>query len=220
MAGEPQSPYDTLFPTRVFFFIALIMLGNLIFVGTYYPFMSKEPFGRQMNVERERFETMLSPRLQERMRFNGDVVYDAMFVDTGVEKVSYNWLTKPTGNVPGSDKIMQIRIFGQMLNDLFDYLLTLTHRLGFFIVAMTYLAWFVVALTIHGVIVRHRKRYGFGDTPILMNLWARTLLAYAIPITFMIWTWPTSVHPMFLVISLVTCVGGLAIFAFSMPKIA
>lgn len=218
--AEPQTTYDRLYATQVFFFLALILTFNILVVVTVYPFLLEQPFWTAMQKERGYFDGALSFDLHETSRMNGDRVYNAIFVNSGLEKFVYDDLRKSKEVDIAAEALRDLSMFDQMIDNIFDYFLLLCYRFGFFIVAMTYLGWFIVALAIHGAVVRHRKRYGFGDTPILLNLWARATLAYAIPVTFLAWSLPFAMHPVALAASLVACVGGLAIFAFSLPKIA
>lgn len=94
------------------------------------------------------------------------------------------------------------------------------HRFSFFLTTLGYLAFLLVAIMVHAAVLRHRKRYEFGDTPILLNLWARSITRYAFPLTFVIWTLPFALHPAALLFSVIGCVLGMLIWALSMPKIA
>lgn len=218
---EQQTPYDRLFLTRCFFFVALILLCNLLVVSVGYAFLWEKPFHTVLQAERSKFGGLLNHDLSERMRYNGDKLYDMTLVKSGVEGVVYGELDDTAKKADAVAEAMQkVSLFDGMTDNGFDYALLLSYRFGFFTVLMGYFFFIVLALAIHGAVARHRKRYGYGDTPILMNLWARAMLAYAIPVTFLIWTLPLALGPMLLTLSLSCCILGLAIFAFSLPKVA
>ncbi len=217
---EPQSPYDKLYLWRVICFVALILLCNTMIVIAAYTFLWEKPFHTVLTAERAKFGGVLNYELHENMRYNGDKTYDVLFVKTGVEKTVYDELKNAREDDVAADAIKKLRMFDSIIDNVFDYLLLLSYRFGFFTVLFAYFACIVGALAVHGAVIRHRKRYGFGDTPILMNLWARSTLAYAIPFTFLVWTLPFAMSPIFLTLSLASCILGLAIFAFSLPKVA
>jgi hypothetical protein len=217
--AEPSSSYDKLFPTQVFFFVALVMLVNIAVVTLAYSFLLEEPFAPVLQKERDYFETSIGVDASTSMRFTGDSLYDTLFVDTGIERLAYSSLDEDSSDIAGQ-VLLQSQATGRILDNLFDYLLLLCHRFSFFLVTLGYLAFLIIGILAHASIIRHRKRYEFGDTPILMNLWARSTLSYSLPITFLIWSLPMAMHPMFLISSVVACVFGMLFWSFSMPKIA
>ncbi len=218
--AEQQSPYDQLMTTRVILFVALLLVINICIVLALYTFLWQDPFHHVLAAEKRAFGQTLSGNLQASMRFSGDRLYQLIFVDSGLERIAYEDLRRARGGDAATESIQQLRFFGTMLDNLFDYALLLSYRIGFLIIAMSYCACLILAVGVHGYVSRHRKRYGFGDTPLILNLWARTLLAYAIPIAFFIWTLPFALTPYVLMASLVLCVSGTGLFAFSLPKIA
>lgn len=218
--ADQQTSYDRLFVVRVFFFVSLIMLANLAYVTLAYSFLIEKPFHTVLAKEREKFEGFLTPQLSDGVRFTGDKLYDGMFVKSGLEQKVYLELKEQNNKDVAGNVARRLKLFSSIIDNTFDYLLLLSYRTGFFGMAMSYFAFLILAVTVHGAVVRHRKRYEFGDTPIMMNLWARASLAYSIPITFFIWTIPHALNPAILGLSLTVCVFSLAIFVFSMPKIA
>ena len=220
MVAETQSDYDKLLPTKILFFVALILLINVSIVLVLYTFLWQEPFHLVLSAEKRAFGDTLSSNLHSTMRFNGDKLYSLAFIQTGLENLAYNDLRQAQATDVAAEAITQLRFFGTMLDNLFDYALLLSYRAGFLAVAMTYAFFLILAVGIHGFVIRHRKRYGFGDTPLILNLWARSLLAYILPITFFIWTLPFALNPYVLATSLAVSVCGTGVFAFSLPKIA
>lgn len=217
--ADMQSSYDKLFPTQVLFFVALTMLVNLTLVTLAYSFLWEKPFFPVLQIEKGFFERAISVEAATSTRFTGDSLYDTMFVDSGIERVAYANLEDNPDDLAGQ-VLRKTTAAGRILDNLFDYLLLLCHRFSFFLSTLGYLGFLLVAMALHASVIRHRKRYEFGDTPILMNLWARSTLSYAFPITFLIWTLPFALHPTLLLASVVGCVGGMLFWAFSMPKIA
>lgn len=217
--SEQQTSYDKLFPTQVFFFVALVMLINMAIVTLAYSFLWEEPFTRVLQREQAYLERTLSVDASTSARFTGDSLYDAMLVDTGIERVAYGSFDSNADEI-ASKVLGQTQAAGRILDNLFDYILLLCHRFSFFLMTLAYIAFLVTAIFVHAVIIRQRKRYEFGDTPLLMNLWARSSLSYAIPLTFLIWSLPFALHPLVLIASIVACICGLLFWAFSMPKIA
>jgi hypothetical protein len=219
MAADTSSPYDQLRPVRFFFFIALITVVNIGVVTFVYTFWLESPFSEVLAKEKANFNEALSKPLHENMMFTGDSLYDAVFVDTGVEKAAYSHIDDEMID-DATRAVMSLPAMGLILDNVFDYLLLVSYRFGFFTVNISYLICLFFALAFHGAVIRHRKRYGFGDTPLLMNVWARTMLIYSIPITMIIWAFPAALTPTILSLSLAFCVLGVSIFAFSLPKIA
>lgn len=217
--ADMQSSYDKLFPTQVFFFVTLTMLVNVAIVTLAYSFMWEKPFAPVLQKEKGYFEKTISIEASTSTRFTGDSLYDAMFVDSGIERLAYANLKDDPMDIAGQ-VLRQTSATGRILDNFFDYLLLLCHRFSFFLVTLAYLAFLLIAIALHAALIRHRKRYEFGDTPIMMNLWARASLSYAFPLTFLIWTLPLAVHPTLLLASVVACVAGMLLWAFSMPKIA
>lgn len=220
MAGEAQTSYDRLFVTRLFFFLALIALVNLTVVALAYTFALEKPFAQVLAQERGYFGHGLGYELHQNMRYEGDRFYDTMFVRTGVERVAYEELRAAREADVAAEAVFKLRMFGDMMDNCFDYLLLLCYRLGFLLVSMSYVGCLLLAVVIHGGLIRHRKRYGFGDTPLMLNLWARATLSFALPITLIVWTLPLALPPIVLTASLAGCVFGMAVFAFSLPKVA
>jgi hypothetical protein len=218
--AEQQSSYDQLMPTRVILFVALLLFVNICIVLALYTFLWQEPFHHVLAAEKRAFGETLSGTLQASMRVSGDRLYQFIFVDSGLERIAYDDLRRARSGDAAAEAIQRLRFFGTMLDNLFDYALLLSYRIGFLIIAMSYCACLILAVGMHGYVSRHRKRYGFGDTPLILNLWARTLLAYAIPITFFVWTLPFALNPYVLTASLALFVCGTGLFAFSLPKIA
>lgn len=218
--AEQQTDYDRLVVTRIFFFVAVILLANIMIVVAAYTFWFEKPFFHVLKAERGYFETALNWELFETARYNGDKFYDTLFVRSGLEETAYEDLRNAEETDVAAKAIKQLKMFGTILDNLFDYGLLLSYRFGFFSVVMGYMGILITTVAVHGAIVRHRKRYGFGDTPILLNLWARAMLAYSLPITFLIWTLPVAMHPITLAVSLTVTVVSIAAFAFSLPKIA
>lgn len=218
--AESNTSYDQLMPTRAFFFIALILLINITIVIGAYPFLWQKPFSEVLAAERSFLSGSLSFDLANSVYVSGERLYGSLFIDPGVEKLFYGTFMGQQSDDIVSRAVADIPGFGQILDNLFDYMLLLCYRFGFFIMSMTYVIFLLAAVIVHGAITRHRKRYEFGDTPILMNLWARTSLSYAIPITFLIWSLPFAVHPLALAFSMLFCLVGMALFVFSMPKLA
>lgn len=218
--AEQQTDYDRLVVTRIFFFVAVILIANIMIVVAVYTFWLEKPFFHVLKTEKGYFETALNWELFETARYNGDKFYDTLFVRSGMEEVAYEDLRNAEETDVAADAIKQLKMFGTILDNLFDYGLLLSYRFGFFSVVMGYMGILITTVAVHGAIVRHRKRYGFGDTPILLNLWARAMLAYSLPATFLIWTLPVAMHPITLAVSLTVTVVSIAAFAFSLPKIA
>lgn len=217
--ADMQSSYDKLFPTQVLFFVALTMLVNLALVTLAYSFLWEQPFFPVLQKEKHYFEQTISVEAATATRFTGDSLYNTMFVDSGIERVAYASLEDNPDDLAGQ-VLRKTTAAGRIFDNLFDYLLLLCHRFSFFLSTLGYLVFLLVAIAMHATVIRHRKRYEFGDTPILMNLWARSTLSYAFPVTFLIWTQPFAIHPALLLASIVGCVGGMLFWAFSMPKIA
>ncbi len=220
MAGEQQTPYDRLLLTRIILFIALILLVNALMVTVFYTFYLEKPFHQVLTAERQAFGDILSSGLHQSMRYSGDRVYDIVFVSSNLERMAYDSLRAGATDDGATRAVKELRMFGRIFDDLFDYGLLLCYRLGFLLVTMTFLGCLIVAVAIHGAVLRHRKRYGFGDTALLLNLWARALTAWAIPVTFLIWTLPVALGPVTLSTSLALCTACMIAFSFSLPKIA
>lgn len=201
-------------------FIALILLVQLIIVTFFYTFLLEKPFHHVLTAEREEFSGALTSELHSTMRFTGDKTYNTFFVNTNLETVAYNSLAVAKHDDDAIVSIKQLTMFGLMFDNLFDYGLLLSYRLGFLFVSMSFFGCLIAAAAIHGLIARHRKRYGFGDTALILNLWARSFVAYSIPVTFLIWTLPFTLNPAVLFVSLAVCAGCVATFSFSLPKIA
>lgn len=218
--GTSPSSYDGLFVIKALFFLALVLMCNLVAVTALYTFMLEKPFHQVLSKERAAFGHTLNSDLHETMRYSGDLFYDSFFVRTGIESVAYNNLLKSSENDVAGGAVKELKVFGHILDNLFDYFLLLSHRAGYLLVTMTYVGCLILAIGIHGGVIRHRKRYGFGDTPLLMNVWARATLAYSIPLTIIVWSLPFALNPYVLTGSLAFCVLGLAVFSFSLPKIA
>lgn len=218
--GTQASAYDRLFITKCFFFLALVLMCNLALVTALYTLTWEAPFHRVLAKEKAAFGLSLNENLHQTMRFNGDKIYDTIFVRSGFEGLAYTSLREPDEADIAGSVVKDMKIFSRLLDNCFDYLLLVSHRAGYFVVSFTYVGSLVVGVAIHGAIIRHRKRYGFGDTPLLMNVWARTTIAYSIPLTIIIWSLPFALNPFILTISLSFCVLGVAVFAFSLPKIA
>lgn len=218
--GTQASAYDRLFITKCFFFLALVLMCNLALVTALYTLTWEAPFHRVLAAEKEAFGLTLNENLHQTMRFNGDKIYDTVFVHSGMEGVAYNALREPDKADIAGSVVKDMKIFSRLLDNVFDYLLLISHRAGYFAVSLTYVGCLILGVAVHGAIIRHRKRYGFGDTPLLMNVWARTTLAYAIPVTIIIWSLPFAMNPYVMTFSLSFCVLGVAVFAFSLPKIS
>lgn len=218
--GTQASAYDRLFITKCFFFLAGVLMCNLAIVTALYTLTWEAPFHRVLAQEKAAFGLTLNENLHQTMRFNGDKIYDTIFVRTGLEGVVYKALRDPDEADIAGSVVKDMKIFSRLLDNIFDYLLLVSHRAGYFAVSFTYVGCLILGVVVHGAIIRHRKRYGFGDTPLLMNVWARTTLAYAIPITIITWSLPFAMNPYLLTLSLSFCVMGVAVFAFSLPKIA
>ena len=218
--AEQQSPYDQLLPTRMLLFVALLLFVNICIVLALYTFLWQDPFHHVLAAEKRAFGETLSSTLHASMRFNGDRLYHLLFVETRLEQMAYDDLRRARDDDPAAESVQKLQFLGTMLDNLFDYALLLSYRIGFLIIAMTYCASLILAVAIHGYVIRHRKRYGFGDTPLILNLWARTFLAYALPTAFFVWTLPFALNPTVLTASLALCVLGTGLFAFSLPKIA
>ncbi len=220
MATEQQSVYDRLFPVRLAMFIALILIVQLFIVMLFYTFLLEKPFHHVLTAEREQFSDALTPKLHNTMRFTGDKTYNTLFVNTQLESVAYNSLAVAQQDDDAIVSVKQLGMFGLMFDNLFDYGLLMSYRLGFLFVSMSFFGCLIGAAAVHGLVARHRKRYGFGDTALILNLWARSFVAYSIPVTFLIWTLPFTLNPAVLFVSLAVCAGCVAVFSFSLPKIA
>jgi len=213
-----QSDYDRLFVTKVFFFLCFVIFCNVALVAALYTLTWETSFHRVISREKAAFAETLNSDLHQTARYNGDLIYDTIFVRTGIERLAYRALREPDEIDIAGAAVKDLRIFSRLLDNTFDYFLLLSHRTGYLVVSMTYVVCLVIAVAIHGAIIRHRKRYGFGDTPILINVWARTTLAYALPLTVIAWSLPFAMDPYLLTVCIATCVLGVSVFAFSLPK--
>ena len=218
--GTSSSSYDQLTLVKWFFFLALVMMCNIGIVTALYTLSWETPFHRVLSKEKAAFGITLNETLHQSMRYNGDRIYDTLFVRSGAEGLAYKALSEPDEKDIAGAAVKDMKVFSRTLDNIFDYLLLLSHRAGYFAVSLAYVFCLILAVGIHGAIIRHRKRYGFGDTPLLMNVWARTTLAYAIPITIISWSLPFAINPYVLTLSLSACVLGITVFAVSLPNIA
>ena len=220
MAGERRSIYDRLFPVRIAMFIMLILMFQAVIVTVVYTFMLEKPFHIVLADERKQLTDIMSPNLHTKMRYVGDKTYNFFFVNSHLESWAYSSLTVTEDDGAAIITVKQLPLFGQIFDNLFDYGLLLSHRIGFLFISMSFFGCLISAVAVHGAIARHRKRFGFGDTALVMNLWARSIVAYSIPATFLIWTLPLPLSPVTLFASLAVCAGCVAVFSFSLPKIA
>lgn len=217
--ADMSTTYDRLFPSQVVFFVALVIILNLGIVTLAYSFFWKMPFEPVLHSERILFERVISVEADTSARSTGDSLYDALFVGSGIERMAYG---DPAGASldPAGEALRSSGLTGRLLDNLFDYLLLLCHRFGFLVMMLAWAGFLLGAMLVHALIVRQRKRHAFGDTPILLNLWARSTLAYAFPLSFLVWTLPFALHPAVLLGSMAICAGGVMIWSLSMPKIA
>lgn len=201
-------------------FIAMILIVQLIIVTLFYTFLLQKPFHHVLTAEREQFSHVLTPALHSTMRYTGDKTYNTLFVKTNLEEIAYNSVAIVEHHNDTFAPLKQLTIFGRIFDNLFDYSLLLSYRLGFLFLSMSFFGCLIAAAVIHGLIARHRKRYEFGDTALILNLWARSFVAYSIPVTFLIWTLPFTLNPIVLFVSLAVSAGCVVAFSFSLPKIA
>lgn len=217
--ADMSTSYDRLFPSQVFFFVALVVIVNLAIVTLAYSFFWKTPFEPVLQNERVMFERAISVEADTSARSTGDTLYDALFVDSGIERMAYGDPSSASLD-PAGEALRASGLPGRVLDNLFDYLLLLCHRFSFLVTMLAWAGFLLGAMLVHALIVRQRKRHAFGDTPILLNLWARSTLTYAFPLAFLVWTLPFALHPAALLGSMAVCTGGVMIWSLSMPKIA
>ena len=102
-------------------------------------------------------------------RYNGDVLYDAALVNTGIEGAVYRFVMPEGQGLAGEDQFATAWFGGGMVDELFDYLLLLCYRIGLTSLFLIFAGVIVCTLFAHAMVDRQRRRYVFGDTDIMHN---------------------------------------------------
>lgn len=110
--------------------------------------------------------------------------------------------------------------FGPLLDNIFDYLLLMSYRLsGVGALALVGLMISAV-ISSDALIRRRRRRYSFGDSAILVNIWSRGVFAVLLPAAVIVILLPVAIYPVVLLTTVAVLSVSLAAFLQSVPKIA
>ena len=151
-------------------------------------------------------------------RYNGDVLYDAMLVNTGVEQAAYRFVMPEGQGLAGEEQFAAAWFGGGMVDEVFNYILLLCYRIGLTSLFLIFAGVIVCTLFAHAMVDRHRRRYVFGDTDIMHNAYARNVTLFSLPLAFAIITLPITLSPFAVVALVALCGAALSYLVLSLPK--
>ena len=212
---EGRTWIDDLVSARVLMFMLLFAFVYLGVVLFFYPFLFHSTFRAVTEREIGAYRALIGHGpVKASILVWGDGLYDGLFVNTGAERMVYGWVS----DAYHQDAPIAPSAFPMMADSLFDYLLTVSYRLCFFVMLWVYFGIFVACTIVHALIGRVRARYTFGDTPIFANIYARGIAVTSLASAFMVLFWPGFVHPLVLAGFLTFMAAGVVLFWASLPK--
>jgi hypothetical protein len=216
---DNRSPYDELTFVKVVFFFLMIFLVNFLVLAVIYPGFAEAPFRGELDEELAWMARFFGVDLFTRIRMRGDWLYDTALVGTGIERAIYDYfLNRP--DMDATRGIWTAARFGPLLDNIFDYLLLMSYRLsGVGALALVGLMISAV-ISSDALIRRRRRRYSFGDSAILVNIWSRGVFAVMLPAAVIVILLPVAIYPVVLLTTVAVLSVSLAAFLQSVPKIA
>lgn len=201
-----------------FFFVPAIMMLQMFIAITLYPYMTGRSLYSVIEQEASGYEENFGTSVQERSGAMGDKIYDTVFVVSGIERFSYDFMAPSDVNVLGSDKFNEKWFGGSMLDTVFDYLLLMSHRLGYAMIFLLFGIIFIITLLAHAFIDRHRRRYEFGDNPIVVNAYARSFTLLSVPLALIVGTLPVALSPWIMMALVAASLSSTAFVIIALPK--
>lgn len=204
-------------PWQIFFFVAVIMLQMFIAI-TLYPYMTGRSLYSVIEEEAAGYEQAFGSSVQESSGAIGDHIYDTLFVNSGIEKFSYELMAPSETDLLGADKFKEKWFGGSILDTVFDYLLLMSHRFGYSMIFLLFGMIFIATLLAHAYIDRHRRRYEFGDKPIVVNAYARSFALLSVPLALIVGTLPVSLSPWIIMALVAASLSSTAFVIVALPK--
>lgn len=199
-------------------FFSLFFMIYTCVVATVYPFYLQRPFSPQIEREQAMMRSFLGNEIQGEIELRGERLYDALFVSSGLETIAYDFVETKNTDPFTKDALRNVTIVERATDNFFDYLLLLNYRFSLIVLYIGFVSCAAICVFIHGLILRHRRDYRFGDTPIFMNMIARTAVAWSVPLFFIVIMFPMALHPAIILIMFVLVSISLVTFALALPK--
>lgn len=213
MSGQGQSKGSI--PWILFFPIVFIVQ---VLVAVALPHLIERHTYEVIEREELLYVQWFGRSLTHQGRYNGDVIYDAMLVNTGTESFVYRFVMPEGQSLPGEDQFAAAWFGGSMVDELFDYILLLCYRIGLTSLFLIFAGVILCTLFAHAMVDRHRRRYVFGDTDIVHNAYARTVTLVSLPLAFTVITLPITLSPLVVVALVSLCGSALSYLVLSLPK--
>jgi len=219
MTAERSHPYDNLTLVKIFFFLTIVLMFNLLFVFTVYPFYFEAPFRTVIDEELASMHRFFGDDLTVRLLIRGDAIYDAVFVRSGFESVAYDFLLRRQEQ-EAMEVFKNIIGLGTTMDNFFDYMLLISYRMTSLLILSSVAFFFLFAVIADGFVRRTMRRYSFGDSGVVVNIWSRGFAGYAIPLFVILFTFPVHLHPVVIVSGLSAMALSITVFALTLPKLA
>lgn len=217
-SADYRHPYDDLALVKLLFFFLLVLMASVLALATIYPFYLEVPFREVLDNELALVHGFFGDDLTIRVLLRGDGLYDHVFVGTGVEAISYGAFLP--AEQEGMERLKEMARFGAVLDNVFDYFLLLSYRIGSLLILGSVAAFFLLAVLGDGLVRRSVRRYSFGDSSVVVNIWARSFAGYALPIFAIVFFLPMSIHPAVIAVGLGVVALSISFFALTLPKLA
>ena len=216
--SAPQHPYDRHILARVFFFFALFLMIYATAVMTVYPFFLQQPFKPQLENEQVMMRNFLGQTIQANMEVRGDRFYDLIFVRSGIEAAVYDFVESKNTDPFTKEALRNFTVLERATDNLFDNFLLLSYRSSLIMLSLGYVGVAALCVFSHGLVIRHRRDYQFGDTPLFHNILARTAVSWSVPLFFIVIMLPFALHPAIVVSLFVFVTASIVAFALALPK--
>lgn len=217
MAANTNSNFAGLSVPWFVIFIPVIMVLQMTFTALLYPYFTGQHVYDLIEKEKASYVRVFGRSIAETMTNNGDAIYNTLFVKSGIEQIAYRTFVG-NADVLGSQKFQEVWFGGTILDNQFDFQLLLSYRLGFGAIFSIFAVVFLLTLFCHVIIDRKRRRYSFGDAPLLLNSYARGISLAAMPLSFIAFSLPLPIHPFMLMVCVASCAVSMCLVLVFLPK--